>query len=330
MMRPTPGEQRNGKALATCLGLLLAALAAPALACTSSGVGTVYLTADFKASDPPDRVVIVSGRATWMRECSITRAHPMDVSLEPNGLTPVSTIDYDGKTYVTYQLSATSPLFFFPVNVKTSDPGVGGGYERIPASDRAATPVVSYATGSEELLTYPHLGVVARTGMQSVPQTLLGVEVVQHTQFPHSNRHTVFVTVNVEQPTCALSSAGFSLDDISADVLGAAGSSSREQTFQVAMRCDAAGIPVKLTLADANAPTATGSLLKPTANATAQGVQVELLRNGVPVVLGQQWNHGASSAGMQNIDLQARYTRVPGSFSIGEVEGQAVLTADYR
>ena len=265
-----------------------------------------------------------------MRGCDTPRAHPLDISLEASGLTPVSTIDYGGKTYVTYQLSATSPLFFFPVHVKTSDPGVGGGFERVPAQQGTATRVNSYEAGGGDLYTYPHLGVVARAGMQSVPQTLLGVEVVQHTQFPQSNRHTVYATVNIEQPTCTLGSAGFSLTGVSADVLGAAGSSSREQTFQVKLQCDAAGVPVKLTLTDANAPTATGSLLKPTANATAQGVQVELLRNGVPVVLGQQWNHGASGAGAQNIDLQARYTRVAGSFSIGEVEGQAVLTADYR
>jgi len=321
---------RSGTLARVLAGALLCLASGCALACTSSGVNTVYLTANIKATDRPGSVTVVSGPSAWMRECEFPRAHRVEVSLEGLGLTPVGTVEHRGKTYVTYELSSTSPLFFFPVNVKTSDPGVSGGFELIPASEAAATPVISYAAGGKELMTYPNLGVVVRAGMQSLPQTRVGTEVVTHTQFPYSNRHTVYATVNIEQPTCTLSSAGFSLTDVSADALGAAGSSSREQTFQVKLQCDAAGVPVKLTLTDANAPTATGSLLKPTANATAEGVQVELLRNGVPVALGQQWNHGASSAGAQNIDLQARYTRVPGAFKIGAVEGQAVLTADYR
>ena len=138
------------------------------------------------------------------------------------------------------------------------------------------------------------------------------------------------MTVNIEQPTCSLSDTAFTLTEISADVVRTVGDSSHEQTFPVKMQCEAAGIPVKLTLTDANDPTATGSLLKPTAHATAEGVQVELLRNGVPVRLGQQWDHGASGSGEQNIDLQARYTRVPGALKIGDVEGQAVITATYR
>jgi len=309
--------------------MLLCLASGGALAC-SGWYGNHAPTFDLNASDPPGTITVLAGPLGWFTKCDDSRAHPVEVSLEGTGLTQVSTVVYGSKTYVTYQLSATSPLFFFPLDLKTSNQGGGGGMELIPANQGAATKAILYTDGGELIPSRANIGVVSRAGMQPVPRTQLGVEVAQHTALPEAIRHTVSVTVNILQPTCALSSAGFSLDDISADVLGAAGSSSREQTFQVAMRCDAAGIPVKLTLTDANAPTATGSLLKPTANATAQGVQVELLRNGVPVVLGQQWSHGASSAGMQNIDLQARYTRVAGSFSIGEVEGQAVLTADYR
>lgn len=314
-------------ALRMLAGLSLCVASSSALACNASGANTVYLTADLK---PSDRIIVLAGPPAWMQNCDIPSMHRVEVSLERGGMTPVSTIDYLGKTYVTYQLSATSPLFFFPVHVKTSDPGVGGGFERIPARDDRATPVVSYAGGNGELMTYPQLGVVARAGMQPMPQTLLGTEVVQHTQFPYSNRHAIYVTVNIQQPTCTLSDAGFSLADVSADVLAAVGSTSREQSFQVKLQCDAAGVPVKLTLTDANAPAAAGSLLKPTANTTARGVQVELLRNGTPVVLGQQWTHGLSSSGAQNIEVQARYARVAGAFATGVVEGQAVLTADYR
>ncbi len=310
-------------------GALLCLASGGALAC-SGWNGSFAPTFDLNASDPPGTVTVLQGTLGWFTKCDTSRAHPVDVSLEGSGLTQVSTIVYGGKTYVTYQLSATSPLFFFPLNLKTSNQGGGGGLELIPANEGAATSATLYTDSGGLIPSNPNIGVVTRAGMQPVPSTRLGVEVAQHTSLPEAIRHTVSVTVNIQQPTCTLSSAGFSLADVSAGVLAAPGSSSREQDFQVKLQCDAVGIPVKLTLTDANAPTATGSLLTPTANATAEGVQVELLRSGVPVKLGQQWNHGTSSAGAQNIDLQARYTRVAGSFEIGVVEGQAVLTADYR
>lgn len=324
-----PGSSAR-RSLRVVAGLLLSLAGAQAMACTSSGANTVYLTADLKSTDVPGAVTILQGPAVWMNGCGTPRAHRLEVSLEGVGLKAVSTIDYQGKNYVTYELSATSPLFFFPMNIKTSNPGVGGGFERIPAKEGVGTAVTSYTVERDQLFSYPHLGVVVRAGMQPVPMTLLGTEVAQHTQFTYSNRHAVYVTVNIQQPTCTLTDAAFTLTGISADAVSAVGDSSSEQSFPVKMQCEAAGVPVKLTLTDANDPAATGSLLKPTVHATAEGVQVELLRNGTPVKLGVQWDHGTSGNGEQNIDLQARYTRVPGALKIGDVEGQAVLTADYR
>lgn len=316
--------------LRLAVGLAACLSSASALACTSSGGSTASLTADMSSADTPGRVILLRGPSGWMSNCDVPRQHRVELSLEGLGLTPVSTIDYQGKTYVTYQLSDTSPLFFFPVFVKVRDPGVIGGFELFPSSLGSTNPVISYAVDNHDLATYPQLGVVARRGMQSVRRTQLGTEVVQHTEFPYSIRHDVFVTVNVQQPTCTLSNTGFALTDVSADVLRSVGDTSREQPFAVKMQCGTAGVPVRLTLTDSNDPLASGSVLKPTANATAQAVQVELLRNGVPVTLGQQWDHGVSANGSQDITLQARYARVAGTLKVGVVEGQAVLTAEYR
>ncbi|WP_414495845.1 fimbrial protein [Stenotrophomonas maltophilia] len=319
------------RAIARLLGgAVLCLSAGAALACTEAhSPRTINLSVDMLAADAPGTTRVASATAQWMSNCDVGQVQPLRVSLEAMGLTPVSSVVYRGKTYTTYELGPTSPLFFFPVNVKTSNPGVVGGYELVPAAEGTGTPVNAAVGPGDQMLIYPHVGVVKRAGMQSVDATVLGTEVVQHTRFPLSLRNTLNVTVNVKQPTCQLSDAGFTLADVSADVLGATGSS-REETFPVQMRCEATGVPVRLTLTDANAPGATGSLLMPTANATAVGVQVELLRNGVPVVLGQQWTHGTGGAGWQHIDLQARYTRVGGALKVGVVEGQAVLTADYH
>ena len=302
-----------------------------ALACRGPISANQSLTVDLKTSDPLGTITIQQGTTMgYFFGCDIASAHPVDVLLEVSGLTPVSTITYSGKSYVTYQLSATSPLFFFPIELKTSNPGGSGGSERVPARESPGTRIDIYARANGFVVGLAGVGVVSRAGMQPVPSTRLGTEVVKHTGFPYEFRHTVSLTVNIQQPTCTLTDAAFTLNGISADVVSAVGDSSSEQSFPVKMQCDSAGIPVKLALTDANDPAATGSLLKPTAHATAEGVQVELLRGGTPVRLGEQWDHGASGNGEQNIDLQARYTRVPGALKIGEVEGQAVLTADYR
>lgn len=331
MKQPNTVSQWTRRPFRMLAGALLCLASSGALACTGPISGNSGYTVDLKTSDPPGTIIVEQGGPIgYFFGCDTASAHPVDVLLEGNGLTPVSTITYGGKTYVTYQLSATSPLFFFPISLKTSNPGGSGGIEYVPTSEGPGTRINIYARADGFVVGTAAVGIVSRAGMQPVPRTRLGKEVVKHTGFPYEFSQTISLTVNIQQPTCSLSDAAFTLTEIGADAIRAVGDSSREQTFPVKMQCEAAGIPVKLTLTDANDPAATGSLLKPTAHATAEGVQVELLRNGVPVKLGQQWDHGASGNGEQNIDLQARYTRVPGALKIGDVEGQAVITATYR
>ncbi|KAG1530139.1 hypothetical protein G6F50_017518 [Rhizopus delemar] len=96
------------------------------------------------------------------------------------------------------------------------------------------------------------------------------------------------------------------------------------------MPCSAAGIPVSFTLTDANQASNVVSQLVPGAGSTAKGVSIELLRGGRPVQLRTAWSHGASSAGAQDVPLQARYARSGGILQPGSISGQAILTLDYR
>ncbi|HEL2980204.1 TPA: fimbrial protein [Stenotrophomonas maltophilia] len=96
------------------------------------------------------------------------------------------------------------------------------------------------------------------------------------------------------------------------------------------MRCPGPGITVDLSLADANDAAATGSALQPTADSDAAGVQIELLRGGLPVQFGQRWGHGLSIGGNEDLDFTARYLRTGSDIAPGDIKGQAVLTADYR
>ncbi|AWH45084.1 fimbrial protein [Stenotrophomonas sp. ZAC14A_NAIMI4_1] len=316
---------------------LLLASAGGAMACTGLGQ-SANLDIDHEVLNDPAPGVVLTG---WLGFASVNIAQvlgctqdalPMEINPSFTGLTAVGTVNYEGETYVTYQVSPTSPLLIFRHSGYPGGGSGGSGFHHTPLTIGTRASIEGLRRGANDAINSTFtVAVVSRGGPMQTTSASLGTGTTWLRDFPSLvMQHPIRVNLRLRNPTCSLNHAGFSLTDVSADVLGAAGSSSSEQAFQVKLQCDAAGVPVKLTLTDANAPTATGSLLKPTANATAEGVQVELLRNGVPVALGQQWNHGASSAGAQNIDLQARYTRVPGAFKIGAVEGQAVLTADYR
>lgn len=309
--------------------MALASTAPIAAACTASGSGSPLITFNITAAQGPGTVVVQSGAPTWMQGCDVTQPQLLEVGLEAAGLHPVGTVDYRGRTYRTYERDATSPLFFFPVNVKTSLPGQNGGYELFPAAEPSPTPVTAAVGTLNQILTYPYVGLVVRHGMQSMAETPLATEVVQHTTFAQSNRHTVRVVVNVTAATCALRDASPTLASVSADVLPAAGESSAEESIAMQMDCTAAGIGVRLTLSDALDAANTSSTLTPTAQTTSTGVRVQLLQGGIPVAFGTPWDHGISRPGVQDIPLGARLQRQPGPFAPGLVQGQAVLTADY-
>lgn len=321
--------RRSSTRLRGALLMALASMSPIAAACTSSGIGNPLITFNITAAQGPGTVVVQSGAPDWMDGCDVTRPHRLEVGLEHGGLRPVGTIEYRGRIYRTYERDATSPLFFFPVNVKTSLPGQNGGYELFPAAEPSPTPVTAVVGTFDQILTYPYVGLVVRQGMQSMAETPLATEVVRHTSFAHSNRHAVRVVVNVTAATCALRDASPTLASVSADVLPAAGESSDEESIAVQMDCTAAGIGVRLTLSDALDAGNTGSTLTPTAQTTSTGVRVQVLQGGIPVAFGTPWDHGASRRGMQNIPLGARLQRQPGPFAPGLVQGQALLTADY-
>lgn len=86
---------------------------------------------------------------------------------------------------------------------------------------------------------------------------------------------------------------------------------------------------MRLHLTCANDPGSTCSRLVPTANTTASGVRVQLLRDGHPVVPGRTWNV-QSRDGSQDLGLSAEYYREASGFGAGDLEGQAILTATCR
>lgn len=251
--------------------------------------------------------------------------HTLTVRLEGQRLTPISTVVFEGATYTTYETSPTSPLYFFHVRSQNS-----GGRPRFALEDGKAQPLVARTTSGGQLIAEPYVGVVARAGMINTPPTVLGKYVLEYPMLGMRAESALSVSVTMPVESCAMRDVPVALPDVDAQDLAAAGSHAHLTAFKVRMDCTSAGIPLTLTLTDATLPGNTGSTLAPTADSTAQGVRIELLRGGSPVVLQQAWRHGTSSVGAQEISLQARYARQGAALLGGTLAGQAVLTLDYR
>ena len=137
--------------------------------------------------------------------------------------------------------------------------------------------------------------------------------------------------VIVTGSTCGVLDTRVTLKDITPGDLGAAGSTAAQLDLNVDLVCPGDNIPVRLTLTDATPGSGGGSgRLRPTPASTASGVSIELLRNNVPVIFGQQWSFGNAFNGVQKIPLSVRYLREAGPLVPGTIEGLAYLTTDYN
>ncbi len=251
------------------------------------------------------------------------------VNMQLTGLTYERDVTVDGATVPGYSFGPRSPLVAFVHGIgRTNTTGV-----RIPLRNgqlnRNPGPVLSATTSMGH---YVQIRVFFRGGaMESVPRTFLGtVDVWPEGNSANPFRHTFTLELNVAPVTCTLANATHTLDDVVANDMAVADSTAKPSTFDVAMNCPMANVDVTLTLTDANQPGNTGSDLAPGAGSTAGGVQVQLLRGGLPLQLGQAWSYGFSAKGQQAIPFEARYHRTAGPLVTGVITGEAVLVADYR
>ncbi|WP_313139812.1 fimbrial protein [Stenotrophomonas sp.] len=318
--------------------LVLFALGTPwvAQACTSVYPGQeANLVVDAWDDTEPD-VLVASwrnvGNVSFLSGCtSVSTSIPIDARMAAPGLQYVRTVTLDGQSYPAFGLSShpRSPLLIFRHTASSSS----GGQPSLsqPFDIRVGVQVRGHAIASPSRWSFVSVAAVSRGGdMQAVPRTTLGTAMHVSPDFPHMVKtDTYHFTANLRTKTCTLTDKAVTLDDVPMEDLPAPDSTAAEQDFNVVMRCNGA-FPVSFTLTDAIEPSNTGTRLRPTPRASAQGVRVQLLRERVPVVLGQSWLLPESSNGAQDIALSARYYRESGSFFPGVVEGQAILTATYR
>lgn len=338
LTRTAPTSNPKASQLAA-QGVLLLSLAAAmgsmtAAACTSAQAGgSTQVTID-TWDDPTPGILISnwtnSGYAQFLNGCDRDDVVPITATSLMTSVVFIRDVMLDGIRYPAFSVRGEprSPLIVFR---HVTAGGSGQGLRTAPLDVRVVFTEPGTGLSGDGRWSVTQIATVSRGGdMTSLPNTSLGSITYQSPKYPTLVKTESFgITAKLRTKTCTLVAPPVELREIYATDLPSAGSSTGQRDFNVTMTCNGA-FPVNLQLTDANEPGNSGSRLKPTANATAAGVHVQLLREGNPVVLGQTWLLPLSQAGDQDIALAARYYRTAGTFGPGAVEGQAVITATYR
>lgn len=329
--RPMRSAARGVLLLALALAGAMSAMTAAACTLSYPG-GNADLVIDTWDDVEADKLISSwnsAGNANFLGGCSFSTSTPVDVTPAMPNLQFVRNVTVDGQIYPAFAVvgQPRSPLLIFRYMVGNG----GSGFSLSPFDvSRTLNSTGDGVTGSFRW-SVVSVAAVSRGGqMDDLPTTAMGSVTHVYPLDPTLTKVETFsVTAKLRSKTCTLIDAPVKLDDVYAGDLPAADSTAGEKTFNVSMTCNGA-FPVSLVLTDANAPGNTGSRLTPTRNATADGVSVQLLRDGIAVVLGDSWPLPTSQNGPQEIPLAARYYREAGTFGSGVVEGQAVITATYR
>ncbi len=129
--------------------------------------------------------------------------------------------------------------------------------------------------------------------------------------------------------TCTLSNAHVVLDPITASELEAT-QAGGDKDFVVTMNCGVPGRPVSLQIHDATDRGNATDVLAPAPGSDAQGVGLQILHKGAPLMMGRVWSHTDSTGAAEDIPFTARYLRLPAdTLAAGDIRGEAILMADY-
>lgn len=255
------------------------------------------------------------------RDCT-TETTEASIRVDMPDLRRVGDITYNGMVIPAYESAADSALIGFvyqQVVGWAQQPLEVGGTVRYPMElTSAASPTFNLraylfsrggrmrtfeTTGSAEVAVakYPSLGVM-------VPLRI----------------RMVFPAV-----TCPLLDTSEALQDVQTAELLVPGSTAREKLVAIRMDCGQDAPRARMALTDAGDPANTGSVLTPTADSDAEGVRMQLLRNGNEVQFGQVWDFHPATGGRHDHAFTARYFRTSEALQPGVIKGQAVLNVDY-
>lgn len=239
-----------------------------------------------------------------------------------------------------YELASGSPLFMFSARASACDwveenPGdppvwwCNEAEQPIGNTFRDGQPGDLYAYGlSGEVRVTLVVDIYSRGGgMTDVPMRNVGFTTTQWNTF--NGRHNLNIGVRFRAQTCAVAARDVVLDPIDIMDLHTQGSGG-EMPFEMAVTCAAAGRPLSLEMLDANDPNNVNSWLVPAAGSSTTGVALQLMHNGAPLQLHQQWVQGSTGTGTVQVPFSARYLRTSDPLAPGAIRAEATLLANYN
>lgn len=315
------GKSTRARAVALVVGLSLLSVSAMVQACTS--YNNTPRHREFTDDTYPQE------RGRWFRGTngattfnSCTANFDLNLRLDAPGLTYVGTLDYLGMTFPAYEFGPESPLVIFTFEQVF-------GWDRVPVEVgreqvypiEVSRPMDANVDFRPEFFSR---GGRMRTHTFDVS---LNWTSPQHPAIDGSYNSSY--TLNFPVPTCPLQDSDETLDDVQTAELSTPGRTAKEKLVAIRMNCGVDPPRARMMLSDAGDAGNTGSQLTPTADSDAEGVRVQLLRNGTEVQFGQTWDFEPGVGGVHDHTFTARYIRTSEALMPGLIKGEAVLNVDY-
>ncbi|WP_329763103.1 fimbrial protein [Stenotrophomonas geniculata] len=309
------------RAAALVIGLSLLTVSAMVQACT--GFSNTPRHREYTHDTYPEQ------RGRWFRGSNgpttfnnCTADFDLNLRLDAPGLTYVGTLDYLGMTFPAYEFGPESPLVIFTFEQVV-------GWERVPLEVgreqiypiQVQTPMNANVDFRPEFFSR---GGRMRTYTFDVSLTWTSP---QHPAI--DGAYNSSYTLHFPVATCPLQDSDETLDDVQTAELSTPGGTAKEKRVAIRMNCGVDPPRARMTLSDAGDAGNTGSQLTPTADSDAEGVRVQLLRNGTEVQFGQTWDFEPGVGGVHDHAFTARYIRTSEALVPGLIKGEAVLNVDY-
>lgn len=242
--------------------------------------------------------------------------------LDMPDLLPVGDVTYNGRVMPAYEASPDSALLAFSHQQFFGWAGVAlRNGEEVPypadvGSDGGAVfaPQVYVFSRGGRMRTFETRGTLTMTSVEK-PAVNIVMPVRLRVEFPAT--------------TCPLQDGNETLQEVQMAELSTPGSTAREKVVAIRMNCGIDPPRARMALVDAGDAGNTGSQLTPTADSDAQGVRVQLLRNGREMQFGQSWDFDPGTGGVHDHPFTARYIRLNEPLKPGQIKGEAVLNVDY-
>lgn len=244
------------------------------------------------------------------------------VRLDMPDLLPVGDVTYNGMVMPAYEASPDSALLAV-TQVQVL------GWDQVALRNGEEVPYLADVSGEGRAAFAPQFYVFSRGGRMRTFETR-GTLTMTSVERPAVN--TVMpVRLRIEFPatTCPLQDVDETLQEVQIAELSTPGSTAREKVVAIRMNCGIDPPRARMTLVDAGDAGNTGSQLTPTADSDAQGVRVQLLRNGREMQFGQSWDFDPGTGGVHDHPFTARYIRLNEALKPGQIKGEAVLNVDY-